>query len=171
MGKPAAIIDPVREARAVQALRESLAAVDAHDETLLTDTIEGETGLFEALDLLLDRMTANRATVAGIAAVIADLETRKARFEKRIEADRAVIEQALMIAELPKVERPIATLYLSARAPKVEIATEADIPAEFWKTAPPTLDKRAIGEALKSGRSVPGAHLSNAAPTLSARFQ
>lgn len=161
-------LDPTREALAVKSLRESIGALDGDDQ-LLSDTIEGETGLFELIDALLVRMDENGAMAAGLAAVIEGHEVRRARFLKRVDADRALIEQAFMIAEIETVERPGATLFLSRRAPKVEISTEADIPAEFWKAADPTLDRKALLAALKEGRAIPGAALSNSAPSLSVR--
>lgn len=165
-------LDPIKEAKAVAALRESLAATETpfDDEALILDTVEGETGLFEAIDALLARMAVNRAMVEGLGKVLADLDLRAARYEKRIDTDRALIEQALMIAELSKVERPAATLSLTNRAPKVEVQTEADIPAEFWKAGEPKLDKKALAAAIKDGRTVPGACLSNAAPSLTIRI-
>lgn len=162
-------IDPVKEAIAVRSLRESLAALDG-DEELLLDTIEGETSLFECLDKLLARMADNRIMVEGIEAVVRDLGARQTRYENRIKADRTLIEQAMCVAELDKIERPTGTLSLARRPAKVEITTEADIPAEFWKPAAPTLDKKALTEALRSGRDVPGAVLTNSAPTLTIRI-
>lgn len=161
-------LDPIREAEAARVLRESMAEL-ATDEALALDTIEGETGLFEAIDGLLRGIDEDRAHVAGLEVVIGDMDARKARFAKRVDARRALIEQAMMIAEIPKLERPAATLSLTTRAPKVEVSVEADIPAEFWKASDPKLDKKAVGEALKAGRTVPGACLSNAAPTLTVR--
>jgi hypothetical protein len=109
-------LDPIKEAAAVQALRESLAAMGAgDDEQLVLDTIEGETGLFEAIDKLLLRMADSQVMVCGVEAVVAALEERKARFMKRIETDRALIEQAMMVADLEKIERPTATLSLVRR--------------------------------------------------------
>jgi hypothetical protein len=164
-------LDPIKEAAAAKALRESMAAIAGDDADLIVDMIEGETSLFEALDGLLERSLDDRAHVKGLGDVIADLEARKRRFEKRIETSRALIEQALMIAEIEeKIERPIATIFLTRRAPSVVIDTEAEIPAKFWVTGDPKLDKKAIGAALKSGESVPGAALSNQAPTLTLRF-
>jgi hypothetical protein len=163
-------LDPKREAQAVKALRESMAVLN-EDDALLADTIEGETGLFEMIDSLLARRASDLVMIEGTKAVVADLEARTERFKRRIEADRALIEQAMMIAELPKIERPCATLSLSARAPRVEITTEADIPAEFWKAGEPTLDRKALKAALESGRHVAGAVLSNAAPSLTVRVK
>jgi hypothetical protein len=162
-------IDPLREAQAAKALRESIAALDG-DDALLTDMVEGETQLFEALDRLLRRIADNRAVVEGIAAEEARLGERRRRYEKRVQDDRSLIEQAMMIADLPKLERPTATLSLAKRQPSAIIDTEADIPAEFWKTPAPALDKKALLAALKDGRDVPGATLSNAAPSLTIRI-
>jgi len=161
-------LDPTREAQAAKALRESVSALDG-DDTLLADMIEGETGLFEIIDRLLQRISDNRATVEGIVAEEARLHQRRERYEKRVASDRALIEQAMMIADLPKVERPAATLSLTRRAATAVIDTEADIPAEFWKVGAPTLDKKALTAALRDGLTIPGASLSNAAPTLTLR--
>lgn len=163
-------LDPVKEAQAVAALKESLRQVGADDDdALLLDSIEGETSLFEALDKLLLKITEDVAMAKGALDAAAALDARAERFGKRAEAHRALIEQALFIAELPKLERPTATLSLVNRPPKVEIAEEADIPAEFWKVGDPKLDKKSLLAALKEGRAVPGACLSNAAPSLTIR--
>lgn len=169
MGADTKRLDPVREAQAVAALRSSITALDADDQLLL-DTIEGETALFEIIDALVLRMAETRGLAAGVDGMISTLQARKERLEKRAETDRALIEQALMIAELEKLERPGATLFLSRRAPKIEVQTEADIPAEFWEAQPPKLDRKALLAALKAGASVPGVCLSNAAPSLTVRI-
>ena len=162
-------IDPIKEARAAAALRQSIASLD-EDDALLIDMVEGETSLFEAVDAILERMAQDRVLVAGTEAVIAELDQRKGRFAKRIESDRALIEQALMIAEIDTaIERPTATITLAKRPAKLVIETESDIPAEFWKTAAPTLDKKALAAAIKDGATIPGAVMSNAAPSLTIR--
>ncbi len=164
-------LDPIKEAAAAKGLIESLRAESGTDDELLLDMVEGETSLFEAIDALLLRMVESKGLAEGVSAAIQEMEARKRRFEARYATDKTIIEQALMVAEIEaKVERPLATLSLARRAPKVEIQTEADIPAEFWKTGDPTLDKKALLAALKDGTPVPGACLSNAAPSLTTRF-
>lgn len=184
-------IDPIKEAQAAAALRESIASVDADDEALLIDTIEGETGLFEAIDYLLARMAVARAGLAGIETVKAELDARKARYTKRLETDRALIEQAMSVADLTSIERPAATLSLSARAPSLRVETESDIPSRYWKAGEPSLDKKALLADLKARAKaldalpsdpearaaalaalpadIPGATLSNGAPSLTIR--
>ena len=163
-------IDPIKEAQAVASLRESIAALDA-DDALLMDTIEGETSLLEAMDKIMFRMTEDKALAAGIEQIIADLTSRKTRVETRLEHDRALIEQAMMTADLDKIERPAGTLSLTKRAAKLVITDEADIPGDFWKPGKPTLDKKALTEALKDGATVAGAVLSNSAPSLTIRVK
>lgn len=163
-------LDPVKEAQAVNALRESLRQLGVEgDDELLIDSIEGETSLMEALDKLLLKIAEDVGLAEGAKLAIAKLEHRAERFEKRAEAARALIEQALFIADLEKLERPTATLSLVRRPAKVEVSEEADIPAEFWKAGEPKLDRKALTAALKEGRAVPGACLSNSAPSLTIR--
>lgn len=168
--KPRSWLDPIQEARAVAALQESLRQLGAEgDETLLMDSIEGETSLLQAIDRLLLAIAEAAGLARGARDAAETLAARAARFEKRVEAARAVIEQALLIAEVDRLERPSATLSLTRRPPQVEIAEEADIPAEFWKLGDPKLDRKALLAALKSGRAVPGACLANSAPSLTIR--
>lgn len=163
-------LDPIKEAKAVTALRGTLADHGlADDPDLLIDSIEGETSLFEAIDRLLITIAESEGLAKGARAAAAEIESRALRFDKRAETCRAMIEQALMIAELEKVERPGGTLSLVRRAAKVEITEESDIPAEFWKTGDPKLDKKALAAALKEGRPIAGAALSNCAPSLTIR--
>lgn len=160
-----------REAEAAKGLRESLAKLAEGDEELMLDMIEGETSLVECIDALLLRGAADKSLAVGIDAVMADLQARKARVEKRIAFDRALIEQAMMVAEITKLERPAATLSLSNRQAALRVDNEADIPAEFWITGAPKLDRKALSAALKEGRAVTGAALSNAAPSLTVRVK
>ena len=164
--------DLARVAEAARALIENIRAVAGEgDETLIADMVEGETDLFDIIDRLLGRIAETQAFVRGIDAQIEDMRARQERFKKRVETDRTLIEQAMMIADLAKIERPCATLSLSNRAPKLIIDTEADIPAEFFKVGDPVLDKKALGAAIKDGQTVPGAHFDNAAPSLTLRVR
>ncbi len=116
----------------------------------IADMVEGETDLFEIIDRLLERITLNNALAEGVQRHLDDAKGRKERFEARVATDRALIEQALVIAGIEaSIQRPIATLGLSKRGPKLVIDEEADIPADYWKPGDPVLDKRALKEALE----------------------
>lgn len=157
-------IDPIKEAQAVTALKETLTlagvAVEGHegpiltdDEQLLLDSIEGETGFFEAIDRIMGWISEDQAMVSAIKEQEQDLKARRDRFAKRVETNKALIEQAFIVADLPKIERPLGTLYLSNRAPKVIIETESEIPAKYWKPADPVLDQKLLADDLKARRA------------------
>lgn len=160
-----------REAQAARALRESLAALIENDEGLALDMIEGETSLVECVDALLEANTQDAVIVAGAEKVVADLEARAKRVEDRIRMRRGLIEQAMVIAEIKKLERPAATLSLTNRPASLIVSDEAAIPSRFWVAADPKLDRKALGAALKDGEAVTGATLSNAAPSLTVRVK
>ena len=184
-------IDPNKEAAAVKALLESIAAVDAEDDQLVLDMIEGETRFLDLIDALLLRRAESLGHVEGLDKAIATLEARQARFKARAESAKALIEQALTLADLPKLERPAATLTMSARAPSLIVTEESAVPSRFWRTPDPVLDKKAVTAALRERRKaieslpedpearaaalaaipedIPGVELSNAAPTLTIR--
>lgn len=183
-------LDPIKEAKALSAIREAV-GLDASDEALVLDTAEGETSLLEALDAMLGAIMNDEVMVEGLAVVISDLAKRKGRFEQRIRTSRAIVEQAMTIAELAKLERPTATLSVSARAPSLQVLEESEIPARYWKAGAPTLDKKALTADLRERAKalaaipaeaedraerlsalppeIPGVALSNGAPSLTIR--
>lgn len=182
-------MDPVKQAQAAAAIREALRQFgEDEDEQLVLDTVEGETNLFEALEEVLDRMRDAQITSAGCKAVMDTLKVRKERAEQTEERLRAIVEQALTIAGADAIPTPTATLVLGKAPPQILVTEEADIPARFWKPADPTLDKKALAEAVKAHADalaiedpearakalaeappIPGAVLSNGAPRLSIR--
>ena len=166
--RPKSWIDPIREAEAVAALRESLTSIEL-DEGEVADLIEGETSLFEAIDKLLVRITDAHLMLDGIKTAVERLQARKDRFERVVETNRALIEQAMLIADVQKIDRPTHGLTLAKRPARVEVIDEAAIPARFWVASDPKLDKRALGDALKAGDAVEGAALVTPAPSLTIR--
>jgi hypothetical protein len=160
--------DLARELEAVAILRASLA--DCEDDALVVDMIEGETSFLEAVDKVLDAIVEAGALEEGAKAAASAMNARADRFARRAERGRALLEQALTIADLKKVERPAATLSMAARAPRLIVSDESAIPSRFWEAPPPQLNKRGVTEALKAGEPVPGVSLSNAAPTLTVRI-
>lgn len=157
-----------REIAAAETIKAGLLAV-TDDTDAIRDTLEGETNLHGMIRSMLLSIEDDQAMVDGAKARIDDLSERKRRFEGRIEAKRALVEQAMTVAEIDKVETDLATVSLRAVPPKPVISTEADIPSEFFIPQPPKLDQKALLAALKEGRDVPGATLSNGGKTLSVR--
>jgi hypothetical protein len=138
-----------KEVAAARALHAAMALVVGDDVETLRDTIEGETNLHDAIQDVIGSVREDEILVAGLTTIIADLEQRKGRLSERIARKRAAIEQAMQIGELKKLELPDCTLSLKSVPPKVEITDEALIPGRFFKKQDPTLDKKALADALK----------------------
>jgi len=96
------------------------------------------------------------------------LKSRKDRLKLRKEALRKLMHRIMSAAGLRKVHLPEATLSVRAVPPSVIVADEGAIPAAYLKTTV-AVDKAALAEALKSGKRIPGAMLSNGGETLSVR--
>ena len=155
-----------RESTAVRGLLDGLGEMD---EATRHDTAEGETGLFEAIDAALDHLDDCAAIVAGCEAVIGTYRERADKAKARAERVRGLIEQAMLIAEIPTVKCPRATLSVKATKPKPMVADEAAIPSRFWKQPDPVLDKKAINEAVAGGEEVPGVTMDNGGTSLQIR--
>lgn len=155
-----------RDLEAAKLLREQIAALAEGDEDFIRDTLEGETDLDGIVRSLLAGIGEDEAMAAGIDAYAAELGTRKDRLAKRAKLRRILICSALEIAGRKSMETDVGTVTLSAVKAKAIVTEEADIPAEFFKPQPPKLDQSALSAALREGREVPGATLSNGGFTI-----
>lgn len=162
--------DIARETEVAKSLLANMAAVIADDEEARAGTIEGETGLFEAIEAGVARIAEIEALDEAIAARMKALGDRKKRLGNQAELLRAAIHEAMASAELRKIELASATLSLRPTPASVTVLDEADIPSDYWTPQPPKLDRRALLKALKDGAAIPGASLSNGGETLSIRI-
>src|SRR3954465_14833234 len=124
---------------------------DDPDERLLADALEGSTDVFEVVDRLIERSSADAALVrAG--------KERLARIEARNERTRGLIARMLDALDMRRLERPLAPPSVADGPRAVVITDEAELPPEFLRSVP---DKPAIAAALKVGGVVPGATYGN----------
>ena len=165
-----------RETEAAKQLLANIRTIIGDDEEAVSDAVEGETDLMEAIDRAVAQMDECDILLEGIKKKLDDLATRKKATEKQQDHIRAAIEQALALLDLTKpLRRPSMTLSLRKTPPGVVVTEEAAIPARFWKQRPapdPTLDKKALADALKAlgkGETIPGAELDNGGVSLSIR--
>lgn len=165
--KSTEVRDLQREAQAAKAIREALATFD--DADLTRDTIEGETNLHESIAAVMAMVTEAEILEDGLKAKIAQLTDRKAAIQRRQDSLRTIISQAMAIADLRTLPLPEATLSLAATPPGLIVTDEARIPAKFWKQQDPTLDRKALNEALKAGDDIPGVTRSNGGVALKIR--
>ncbi len=126
------------------------ASGDLTPDDLLTlqDTFDGQTTLDAEIRRAVLAIEEDEILIGGIKARETELKNRRLRIEKRIEATRGLIEQAMTIAEWSKHEMDIGTVALAKAAPRLEIEDESQIPSQFWKPADPTLDKAGLKKVL-----------------------
>jgi hypothetical protein len=122
---------------------------EVEDQQAFADTFDGETTLDAEIRQAVLSIEEDEIFISGIKAREAELKARRARLEKRVEATRGLIEQAMTVANWPKLEMDIGTVSIGKAAPRVEIDQESEIPTQFWKRADPTLDKAGLGKTLR----------------------
>lgn len=157
------------ETKAAEALKESIRAVVGDDDALLRDMMEAETDLRPMVARATEQIRADEALADGIADLVKKLITRKERIVQRGAMMRAACLTAMAVAEIKTLETPAGTLTRKPLPQSAIVLDEAVIPSEFWKAQEPKLDNRALLDALKSGRAVEGAQLSNGGETIQIR--
>lgn len=138
------------------------------DEILRHDMVEGETDAVKILSKLVRSANETAAETEGLKTYIKELQSRQARFERREDAIRMMALCILNAANLASFRLPEATLSVRAGVPKVIITDEAALPDTYLRTKTEP-NKSGIKSALESGKTVPGAVLSNAEPALTIR--
>lgn|SRR5487761_355294 len=153
-----------------EALRAELKTVFADiDDDTLRDTLEGISSLPEALAAVIRAYMEDLTLAAALGMRISDMQERLARFEARAEKKRALVTQVMERAELRKLQEPDFTVSLRAVPPGLIVSDEASIPADYWKSQPPKLDKKGLLAGLNAGQAIPGASLGNGGTTISVR--
>lgn len=154
--------------REVEAAKDLIAALNSPDEDLNHDMVEGETGLFEAIEVALDEIRECDIQASGIKDKVEQLSKRKTRVTKRKDHLKGLIEQAFAVAEIKAHKFPCETLTVKSTPPKLIVTDEAVIPSKFWEKQPPKLDRSELLKSVKSEK-VTGAELSNGGTTLQIR--
>lgn len=140
----------------------------AEDEDLRRDMLEGSTAAYDVLTRLVNIERDADSMSRAVSSRIADLQTRKARADKRKDMARTLIlrvKQAVGIKKAPLVE---ATVSVSKGRDSVEIVDETAVPPRFLKVVK-TPDKTLIKAALDAGKAVRGAEIKTGEPTITVR--
>lgn len=155
-----------QELEAARVLREQISDLAQGDEGFIRDTLEGETDLPGLVRRLLADIGEDEAMADSLKTYGEELSSRRDRLTNRAKLKRTLICTALEIAGRKTMDTDVGTVTLSAVKPKALVTEEADIPAEFFKPQPAKLDQAALSAALREGRDVPGATLSNGSNTI-----
>lgn len=162
------MISAENELAALAALKKSISDILDDDPEFLFEFAEAQTNIFELIDLMLTEDAADDGLVRGLKSVIDELAARRSRVERRKDRRRVLLEQALLLLETKRLDRPAASLSLVARAGKLDVLDEAALPARFFVSVP-ALDRGALKSALEAGEAVDGATLTPSSTTLTVR--
>lgn len=147
-------------------LKEQLRQIAGDDLEVIRDTIEGEIDLRGLICLAAEQNLADAAQVSGITEIMEKLSARRDRIKKRVEMRRVAILAAMQSGEIKSVETPAGTITRKAVPPSLLILEEAAIPSDYWEAQEPKLNKKAVTDALKAGKDIPGAMMSNGGETI-----
>lgn len=133
------------------------------DEQTIADTLESMSGDLEVKATNTACVIRNmQALAASIKEAEAAMAARRKALEARAESVTKYLLDCMQHAGIQKIECPHFALAVRQNPPAVVINEPELIPAEFMRQPeppPPAPDKKAIGDALKAGRDVSGAHL------------
>ena len=135
----------------------------------LADTIAGCSDLPDAIAAVIREALAREAMAKGIDEFAAKLADRKSRLLNRASTLRALARTAMEEANLRKIPAPDFTASLGEGRAKVIITDLSKIPDQYLRRAAPEPDKKALGEALKAGETVPGVERGNRPQVLNVR--
>lgn len=123
---------------------------DLTDDDIRTaqDSFDGATTLDSLIRRLMLEIIDHETVAPGIDAVVANLKARKERAAKQILWNRALIEKAMIMANWTTKEKSlkldIGQVNCRPATAQIEVINEAELPAEFFKRADPTLDRAAL---------------------------
>lgn len=162
-----------RHTAGAKALADLLRERGFDDEDLILDTIEGEGEALEAVSRLLRWMNERQATGQALKALEADYAARRKRYEEAVKTARGALASFMDVLGVKKIERPEATISLSARGPQVIYPADLDpesLPEQYRKWTCEA-DKVAIKEAMLAGEEIDGLSLSNGETSLVVRVK
>lgn len=141
----------------------------AEDADLFLGMVEGETDAIEVMRELVSEYLEARAMKTALDDVIDRHKDRASRYANRADKIRELISKVMNASDRAKFELPEATLSLVAGRSSTVITDETAIPESFMRVVK-SPDKAAITAALKEGKNVPGASLTNSPPSLMIRI-
>jgi len=146
------------------ALQSKLETLNLDQETIL-DTLDGNsTELAEKVEnygyVIKNRM----AFVDAMAVEIDRMMARREAELNRIDAIEKWLLASMIACNYTKMEGPAFTISVQNNPEKVEVVSEKDIPANYWRTPEPkppvsVPDKKMILDAMKAGKEVDGCRI------------
>jgi len=131
------------------------------DDEALQDTLESLECEFDDKVQYLVKKVLECETNADICKQEADrIAKRKQAYENRAKRIKEYLQYEMTLANKPKLNYPLFTVYMQNNPPKVVVADESLIPSDYWiEKVEKQLDKKSILELLKSRNEIPGCSL------------
>jgi hypothetical protein len=133
------------------------------DEQTIADTLEGMAGELEVKAQNVAFFIRNlESTADQIKQAEKQMADRRKALENKAATIKDYLKRNMQATGINKIECPYFAISLKKNPPAVLITDEAAIPAEYLVQVPPpppSVDKKAIAEALKAGVNVAGAEL------------
>lgn len=133
------------------------------DEQTVADTLEGLSGELEVKATNVAMFARNlEASAEAIKTAEAQMAARRKAIENRAGRIRQYLKENMERVGILKIEGPHFALAIKKNPPAVQVEAVELVPMEFFKPVlppPPALDKKAVAEALKAGKDVPGCKL------------
>ena len=146
---------------AYQQVFETIMDEEANLDTL-EDTLQAIEGAIEVKAENMGKFISMlKADEAAIEKEVERLLARKKARQNRIQRIRDYLQSQMELIGKDKITTPIMTISLQNNHPALEIEDEFAVPTEFIVIIPERkeVDKAKVKEALKAGREVPGARL------------
>jgi hypothetical protein len=145
-----------------RAAADRLAEMDLDAQTV-ADTLESISGDLEQKAVAVAMVARNfDASAAAIKDAEAQMAARRKAIENRAAGLRSYLLNCMQATGIKRIECPHFALTLRDNPAAVDVFDAAQVPAEFMRQPeppPPCADKAAIKDAIKAGREVPGARL------------
>jgi hypothetical protein len=137
--------------------------VEEIDEQSMLDTLEALEGDLQTKATSVVAFQRNVQAYADMADAAAEALRNRARvLQNKADSVLAYMKRCMENGNITKIESAEFTARIQNNPPRVVVDDQAQLPAEFviQKPAPPPEpSKTLIGNALKAGQEVPGAHL------------
>lgn len=134
------------------------------DEQTIKDTLEGMAGEIEIKSQNAAFFIRNlESSAEQIKQAEKQMAERRMALENKADTIREYLKRNMVATGITKIECPYFAISLKKNPPSVLITNEAVIPKKYLLQSappPPSVDKKAIAEALKAGVEVAGAELS-----------
>lgn len=142
------------------------------DPALWEATLKGETDAVELVVGLARRKRDMADLKDAVDRRVDELTARRERFRRQEEKARHAIRLVMEAAGLKALPaHPEVGVSLSKGRERVEVTSEAEVPAEFDKEPTRQIDMARVREAVKAGREVPGVARTTGEPVVTIRWR